>query len=349
MSLLLALAVGEGVFRWHLSRGRSQPHDDSEWRMRYRRMNETLYRRSEVQGLVYEPRPGSSIEMEYGLASFNSAGMRDDREFERERGDRIRIALLGDSLVWSEFMSLEQSLPRRVEQALGGETHEVLNFGVTGYDTTQEALWYERAVSPFAPSIVVVVYCMNDMMIMSGPYNRFADDRERGLKEEQDRMFDLRAPVRRETLDRVARQEEDEAWLKTFARARAFWRRATFARNYVDEYTVCAADGARVTRRRAALGKLGESIANDGARGVLVISPVLESWRDYHWSDIHEAVAADAREAGFTVIDPLEMWRQERDPKQLRFPGDNLHYNPRGNILLAETIASAIGEMGGQR
>ena len=61
-SLLLSLLVGEGCFRWRLSRNSDEiPKDDGEWRARYRRMNETLYMRSDVPGLVYEPRPNSSI------------------------------------------------------------------------------------------------------------------------------------------------------------------------------------------------------------------------------------------------------------------------------------------------
>ncbi len=308
-------------------------------------MNETLYRRSDEPGLVYEPRPSSSVEMEYGLASFNSSGMRDDREYPREPGAEARVAMLGDSLVWSEFMSQEDSLPRRVEHALGAASHEVLNFGVSGYDTAQEVLWYEKAVRPFVPAIVVLVYCMNDMMIMSGPYNRYANEEEQRRKEEQDRTLDLRAPLRRETLDQVARHEEETARLKLFARTRSLWRRATFAGRYVDEYTFFAADAERVARRRAALSRLGEAIARDKARGVLVISPVLESWDRYHWSEIHDAVAADGRRAGFTVLDPLQEWRGRMDPKRHRFPGDNLHYNPRGNALLGEAIAETIREL----
>lgn len=342
-SLALSLIIGEGAFRWVLSRGDVEaPADDPEWRARYRRMNETLYVRSDVLGLVYEPRRGSSVEMEYGLASFNSAGMRDDREFSERPTERRRVIMIGDSLVWSEFMSHRDSLPQQVERALGPASYEVLNFGVSGYDTFQEALWYERAASRFHPHTVVVVFCMNDMMIMSGPYNRYADETERRRKEAQDEMFGRVAPVRRETIDEVNRRDEASSTFKLFAKARTLWRRAALASSYVDEYTVAAADAERVATLERALERLSSAIEADRARGVLVISPVLESWDRYHWSATHETLSELGEAAGFIVVDPIERWRTSHDSRRLRFPGDNLHYNPRGNALLADVVAEQI-------
>lgn len=343
-SLALSVVVGEGVFRWVLSRGEMEaPMDDVEWRARYRRMNETLYVRSEVPGLVYEPRPGSSVEMEYGQASFNLAGMRDTREFSEALTDKRRVIMIGDSLVWSEFMSLRDSLPRQVERALGPVSYEVLNLGVSGYETAQEALWYERAASRFRPHVVVVVFCMNDLMIMSGPYNRYANEEERRRKEEQDVMFDRVAPVRRETIDAVNRRDESSSSFKLFGRARTLWRRAALASSYVDEYTVTAADEERIATLEKALAGLARAIEADGARGVLVISPVLESWDRYHWEAMHHTLSRLGEGAGFTVLDPIERWRSDHDPRTLRFPGDNLHYNPRGNALLADVVAARSG------
>src|SRR5262249_24936879 len=146
--------------------------------------------------LIYEPVPGASATMEYGAAAFDRGSMRDDREHAPQPDARVRIAIVGDSLVWSEFVSLADSLPRRVGAALGPR-YEVLNFGVTGYDTTQEAAWYEHTVRAFHPQIVVVVHCMNDEMIMSGPFERYATPAEHARKDAQDALFDRVAPVRR--------------------------------------------------------------------------------------------------------------------------------------------------------
>jgi lysophospholipase L1-like esterase len=352
-TLLLASFAAELVYRWSLADAAERPVDDGGWRARYRQMNEALYQRSDDAALIYEPRPNSRVEMEYGPAAFNAAGMRDDRDYARGReeaaGAKTRVALLGDSLVWGEFLALDDAPGRQLERALAesrgdDDAFEILSFGVSGYDTAQEARWYEKAVRPYEPDVLVLVYCMNDMMIMSGPYNRYANEAERRRKEEQDRIFDRVAPLRRETLDRVAREDEEASTLRLLARLRSIFRRLTFDARYVDEYTIMNADRDRVAATEAALARLGAAARHDGARALLVISPVLESWGRYHWREIHDRVTAAGRAAGFTVVDPLSQWRASHDPARLRFPGDNLHYNPRGSALLARRIAAAIEE-----
>jgi lysophospholipase L1-like esterase len=339
---LIALGAAEGIHRARLAAD-DAPGSDDDWYVRYRRMNETLYRPSPDPELVYEPVPGASIEMEYGRAAFNSAGMRDDREPSRDPGDRVRVAVLGDSLVWSEFLPLESSLPVRTEHALG-ERFEVLGFGVTGYDTMQEAAWYERAVRPYRPRIVVVVWCMNDLMIMSGPFERFARGEDRVRKDAQDAHFERVAPLRRETLDAVLAEREARSSVRLLARALAAWERRRFEAEYVDEYLIAFEDPARRARATAALTRLGAAIRADGATPILVVSPILERWDRYRWPAIHAFVRGEAERAGFVVHDPLETWRGEHDPELLRIGGDHLHYGERGTAIFGETIARAIRE-----
>jgi hypothetical protein len=95
---------------------------------------------------------------------------------------------------------------------------------------------------------------------------------------------------------------------------------------------------------RPALNALASDILADGAKPLLLISPVLEAWDDYHWGAIHEWVRETAEDAGFTVIDPLDAWRGAHDPEELRISGDNLHYDGSGNRVLGRTIADAVRE-----
>jgi lysophospholipase L1-like esterase len=342
VSLGIALAAAEGAYRARLAADDAPDGGDDDWRQRYRRMNETLYRRSDDPELVYEPVPGSAVEMEYGRAAFNSAGMRDDREFTTEHGERARVVMLGDSLVWSEFVAVEDSLPRRTEEALGRERFEVLGFGVTGYDTTQEAAWYERAARAFEPDVVVLVWCMNDLMIMSGPFERFANAEDRARKDAQEAEIERAAPLRRETLDGELERRERDASVRLLARALGIWERWRFEDAYVDEYLVMARDEARWARVTRALERLGRAIREDGARAVLVISPVLESWGRYRWDALHARVREIGQDAGFVVLDPLPAWRGVEDPEVLRVGGDNLHYGRTGNRVLGEAIAEAV-------
>ena len=85
---------------------------------------------SDNPALFWELDPTSSL--------VNSAGFR-DREFDRERrAGTVRIAALGDSVTFGYGVALEESFPKVLERILN-ETrpgHEVLNFGVGGYNTS---------------------------------------------------------------------------------------------------------------------------------------------------------------------------------------------------------------------
>ncbi len=279
--------------------------------------------------------------MEYGVAGFNAGSMRAGHEVTLERGTDRRVAIVGDSLVWSEFLPVHEALPQRIDASLG-DGWEVLNFGVSGYDTADEAAWYERQVRRYAPEIVVVVFCMNDMMIMSGPFERFATEDDRARKTAQEALLARVAPLRRETIDDVLRQEEDDAVFKLLARLRGILTRRDFDAHYDDEYLAIARQAPSLARFTGALQQLGASITASGAEALLVISPVLESWGEYHWGALHEQVRAHAEDAGFVVLDPLEGWRDTEDFEEMRVSGDNLHYDQSGNRVFAETVAAFI-------
>lgn len=337
----IALLAAEGLFRL-VTDNESGGGGDDEWYRRQRHMNETIYMRSSIEGLVYEPRPSSSVEMGYGVAGFDALRRRWDGTERPATPERVEVALVGDSLAWGELVAFADSLSVQTERALGESTYRVSSFGVSGYDTRQEAIYYEHRVRPLEPDVVVVIFCLNDLFIASGPFGRFATEEELALKDAQDRMFDRIARVRRETLDGVARTEEAEATLRLVARLRAIYRLATFENHYVDEYTIAAADEARLGRMRASLARLGAAIREDGATAVLVISPILESWERYHWASIHAAARAAGEAAGFSVHDPLERWRGSESPEDLRSPGDSVHYGERGTRVFAQLVADAV-------
>ncbi len=344
-SLAFSLGIAEVAFRVHLaSQTSSEGGGDDGWYERYRRMNSTIYRASGDEALVYEPVPSSRVEMEYGEAGFERHGARASHDAaDAPHAARTRVAFVGDSIVWSEYMAEWDALPQRTEEALGTSRYEVLNFGVSGYDTGQEALWYERAVRPMRPSVVVVVFCMNDFFVMSGPFERHARGEQRARKDAQDAFFERVAPVRRETIDGVAEQAERDATFRLLARAEGQFVRWRFESNYTDEYLVAFNEAPMRERVAAGLGRLGASIAADDARAILVVSPILERWDDYRWTALSEFVRTEGARAGFEVIDPLPAWREAQvDPEELRMGRDNLHYGRRGNRRLARVIASAI-------
>ena len=340
-STLAGLLFVEGGVRAVSSSSGDKPGDEG-WRRRISALNGALYRRSDDSRLIYEPARGASIETPYGMAQFNSAGMRDDREHHLARDGRMRIALVGDSIVWGEELPLEATLGSSLENELGRERVEVLNFGVSGYDTHQERVWYDQAVLPFRPQVVVVVYCLNDVMIMSGPFNRYATVAEARLKDEQDRYLEGVAPIRAETLDRTAREDERASAWKSLSRLRAMFQGWFYAASadYTDEYLIMYGRPDRVRRMERALAELGASIRATGAAAHLVVSPILRGWDNYRWRAIHAQVAAVGVAMGFVVHDPITDWMAEEDPERMGW--DSLHYSRYGNTVLARSIATDL-------
>ena len=340
VATLVSLSLAECGFRVYLAR--ESKGSDESWRDELHRMNATLYRRSDDPALVYEPAPNTSVPMPYGPAAFDAQAMRDDREhaLAPEPG-RTRVALVGDSIVWGEDLPLAATLPKALERALGPKW-EVLGFGVTGYDTVQEEAWYRRAARPFHPAIVVVVYCMNDAFIASGPFGTWATPEELRAKDEQDALVEKLAPVREETIEDVSRREEEHAFSRLFARARTIWRVRRYERDpaYTDEYLLLYGQTQRFDRVRTALGELAADVRRDGAAAHLVISPILRSWDRYHWSSITARVAEAARAAGFVVHDPLPTLRASHRERDIRL--DSVHYNAAGNEALAAFLAHEI-------
>ncbi len=330
---LLALAAAEGVFRLVLDDQKGDTHEAWEWRQQITQMNRTLYRSSDDPRLVYEPMPGAG--------EFNAIGARDPREFEPTPPGR-RVAVLGDSIAWGEHLSFPETLAHQLEGRL--PEAEVINFGVTGYDTGDAVARYERAVRPLHPTDVVHVFCLNDILIMSGPWSAHGDEHDKARKKAQDELLDNLAPIRAETVEWVLGRREQEAPLKLLARARTVVVSARYDRraDYIDEFLLMYARPEAWARVEADITALGAAIAADGTRATFVISPVLRLWEDYRWAAIHDRVAGAATAAGFAVVDPIDAWRAAHSPADLRFPGDSIHYSGAGNRVFADTLAGAL-------
>ncbi|MBL4771541.1 MAG: hypothetical protein JKY61_10460, partial [Planctomycetes bacterium] len=65
-----------------------------------------------------------------------------------------RVVCLGDSHTWGDGVDASETWPAQLQER-AGEDVQVMNCGVTGYDTLQEALWYERYVEAFDPDVVI--------------------------------------------------------------------------------------------------------------------------------------------------------------------------------------------------
>ena len=136
----------------------------------------SVVRASPTPGLGFQPDPGSVLVLDYGVGRpsnqrrvshvYNSQGLRGpERPRERLPDRGPRIVCVGDSHTFGTGVAEQETWPARLAAALaarGCPRVEVLNAGVPGFDTAQEAVWLERAGLVHAPDLVLLQYFVND-------------------------------------------------------------------------------------------------------------------------------------------------------------------------------------------
>ena len=74
-------------------------------------------------------------------------------------------------------------------------------------------------------------------------------------------------------------------------------------------------------------------------RPIFAMFPILQDLDKYLFEDIHTKVAAEAKDAGFVVIDLLEKYRAHPEPTAtLRVSPGDWHPNAKGHAIAAEAI-----------
>lgn len=122
-------------------------------------LNEEPYKREKHEKIGWRLQPNQSVdwlEFTKGIR-INSLGMRD---VERKiKGSSRRCLLLGDSFLRAFEVNLEDTFYARLEKASG---IEMLNFGESGYGTTQSYATYEHFAKQFSGDCVVYFFYLND-------------------------------------------------------------------------------------------------------------------------------------------------------------------------------------------
>lgn len=126
--------------------------------------NAHLFRFTDDTELGWEPIP----QAEYNHIRINSAGFRGPEYALQPANNTVRVAVIGDSETFCQSLEEELTFTARLEYELNRKQHkhfEVLNFGVPGYDTSQEAALLRKKVLRFHPDIVLLNYVFNDPAI----------------------------------------------------------------------------------------------------------------------------------------------------------------------------------------
>ena len=114
-----------------------------------------------VYGWVLKPNLRNHTDYGYAVSS-NSAGMRGTQEYQKAKGPKLRIMMLGDSFMFGECVADSQTIPASLQQLMPHA--EVLNMAVHGWGIDQILLRYEREGRLYQPD-VVVLGCFNDDLL----------------------------------------------------------------------------------------------------------------------------------------------------------------------------------------
>jgi hypothetical protein len=131
-----------------------------------------------MQGMIDHPQLGYvhprsvSYRLGHNPVRLNAQGLR-DREIPYEKPDgEKRILLLGDSVTFGWGVSQGESFGDQMEPLLessSGRRWEVINAGVNGYNTEQEAIYFRIEGLRYEPDIVIVTYLENDIESIIDP------------------------------------------------------------------------------------------------------------------------------------------------------------------------------------
>jgi hypothetical protein len=252
----------------------------------------------------------------------NSFGFRGGEITAEPQPGVIRVIALGDSETLCASLEEELSFPKQIETSLnryGQEKFEVLNFGVTGYNSLQELELLKTKALPLHPKVVVVRYVFNDAVI--GSPQIIVDSSWLGLSRIYLLFKFLAQPIT--PLSWLIQETNGETW-KFYV--------ALHKSKYFD-----------ITKQY--ISQMYEAAAAQNVVFVLLVDPeaTAPDLHDrYPYMAIHDALHALG--AGrFEVIDPLpELQSNFKSFKQMWISTKNLHKNTVVNGIMADKIADHL-------
>lgn len=112
--------------------------------------------------------PNAEI-IDYGISTkINSLGLKNKEIDLHKPKNVLRISMFGDSFTYGAGLPMYEALPSQLENRLNMSENDsieiqVLNFGVSGFNTFQEIMYALNYGLKFNPDIIVVVWLYNDI------------------------------------------------------------------------------------------------------------------------------------------------------------------------------------------
>lgn len=318
-ALLLGLLAAEAILGWAhpveylapLSRATHHP-----W-------TGMLHQSSSIPGLVYELAPNKRSFARGAMVETNAYGMRDREPLPEHTAGLYRIVVLGDSFTFGQGVSEDETYPTILESLLNRapertqRSYDVLNLGVSGYTTQDEALLLEHRGMKWSPRLVIIGYVLNDPDTTQGQ------------------------PLERYFLTPPWWQHSH--LLRAAAQAKVHWDVQTLAQG--DRVNYLHVPGHEHWRSVTdAFRRIEEQTAQRGTAVLLVVFPfIVDNWKEYPYHHIHEQVLAEGRSHGFAGLDLFDAFSRH-EPLSLALSDSDRHPNELAHALIATTIRDKLAE-----
>jgi lysophospholipase L1-like esterase len=256
----------------------------------------------------------------------NSLGYRDtEHSIEKEEGS-YRIVVLGDSIAAGlHVLNYEDTFPWLLQAYLRERDVEadVINFGVSGYNTDQEIETLRTKGVDFDPDLVLLAYCLNDHQRVSSGILRVLRETQR----ERGAVNQLAAPpwATRSALYRYLR----------------YGLPSRFAAQREER-----PDGGRLTAEEleAPFGELADLARVDGFQVLVAVFPRFQRLHEYAWEAEHRILAEASRQHGFLHLDLLPGYRDCAFASALQLSSDEWHPSAYGHRCAARAMADFIAQ-----
>lgn len=259
------------------------------------------------------------------MVQTNSLGFR-EREYPLERSPGVRrIVVLGDSYTQGVGVEFQETFSKRLEPRLerAWGPSEVINFGVSGYNTVLELATLRETAAQFKPDLIVVGYVLNDIEISNPASEARAGLESQSLVDQAHTGLKRRSMLYRHLAPKIGRV------LGMFGARYAVGMTSFMMASY-DE-----ASPGWVASRQALLGIAAEARQLD-ARLLVVVFPAMNDFRTYPLSHAHEAITRFCTQNGIDVLDLLPRFRREKVAELTVFLDG--HPNSRAHAIFAEEI-----------
>lgn len=296
-------------------------------------------RQNRVQGGGYRRVDSGTERAEKSSDEYeNSLGYRGG-EFGPKSEGVARVACVGDSFMYGIGVEPGKTLPELLEGLLKkeGRKVEVLNYGVPGASTADEAVIALTETVVENPDIVVWGFVLNDV--------------DFGSLGTEETYFDGVA-IKYNSLENML-ESHDPRGIRRHVRMYNYLAGAYEDRKLTNLVVRMYADGYDEKTNTNGLKKLeadmrlvSDAYRRRGVRMLMFIYPLLVDLQgQYPFEKAHRKVAEIARRSGVEVVDLLPEYKG-RDEKKLWVSLTDHHPNGEGQMIAARAVAKALAERG---